>query len=218
MIHTGIYEEDQLGTRFLPHEEWAFFDRFIRAAHAPNRRKPTDHRLVLDGVFWIARTGAPWRDLPEELGKWPSIYRQFRRGTLAGLREGTMDALNQSGTVPDALQMIPPGVTAAGLPMRTEITPGQTSDCLGFDTAMADNLPEPGILLADRGYDANNIRKKMEARDVLSQIPMRKSRKMRVGVEHSLYSLRNPVERCFNKPRIARPFAPLALTPRMFWA
>jgi len=44
--------------------------------------------------------------------------------------------------------------------MRTETTPGQTSDYLGFDLVMADNLPEPRVLLADRGYDTDRIRKK----------------------------------------------------------
>ena len=87
-------------------EEWAFFERFILAVRAPNGRKATNHRLVLDRIFWIARTGAPWRDLPGEFGKWSSVYRQFRRWTLAGLWEGIMDALNQSGAVPNALQMI----------------------------------------------------------------------------------------------------------------
>jgi transposase len=87
-------------------EEWAFFERFILAVRAPNGRKPTNHRLVLDGIFWIARTGAPWRDLPGEFGKWSSVYRQFRRWTLAGLWEDIMEALNQSGSVPSALQMI----------------------------------------------------------------------------------------------------------------
>jgi transposase len=88
--------------------------------------------------------------------------------------------------------------------MRTEITPGQTSDYLGFDLVMAGNLPQPSVLLADRGYDADNIRKSMDKRDVLTQIPMRKSRKMRVGVDRSLYRLRNLVERCFNKLKKAR--------------
>ncbi len=87
-------------------EEWAFFERFIFAVRAPNGRKPTNHRLVLDGIFWIARTRAPWRDLPGEFGKWSSVYRQFRRWTLAGLWEDIMEALNQSGSVPSALQMI----------------------------------------------------------------------------------------------------------------
>ena len=83
--------------------------------------------------------------------------------------------------------------------MRTETTPGQTSDYLGFDLVMADNLPAPSALLADRGYDADSIRKSMGKRDVLPVIPMRKSRKTRVGVDRSLYRLRNLVERCFNK-------------------
>ena len=88
--------------------------------------------------------------------------------------------------------------------MRTEITPGQTSDYLGFDLVMADNLPAPSALLADRGYDADSIRKSMDKRDVLPVIPMRKSRKTRVGVDRSLYRLRNLVERCFNKLKNAR--------------
>jgi transposase len=87
-------------------EEWAFHERFIRAVRAPNGRKPTNHRLVLEGIFWIAWTGSPWRDLPEEFGKWSSVYRQFRRWTLAGLWEHIMEALNDSRIVPDALQMI----------------------------------------------------------------------------------------------------------------
>jgi len=88
--------------------------------------------------------------------------------------------------------------------MRTEITPGQTSDYLGFDLVMADNLPNPKVLLADRGYDANSIRVHMEERDVLPVISMRKSRKKRVGVDRSLHRLRNLVERCFNKLKNAR--------------
>ena len=70
--------------------------------------------------------------------------------------------------------------------MRAEITPGQTSDYLGFDLVMADNLPRPSVLLADRGYDADKIRDGMEGRNVLPVIPMRKSRKKRIGVDRSL--------------------------------
>lgn len=88
--------------------------------------------------------------------------------------------------------------------MRTEITAGQTSNCLGFDLVMADNLPAPSVLLADRGYDSNNIRKTMEVRDVLPVITVRKTRKFRVAVDRRLCRLRNLVERCFNKLRNAR--------------
>lgn len=88
--------------------------------------------------------------------------------------------------------------------MRTDITPGQTSDYTRFNLVMADNLPERSVLLADRGYDADGIRKEMEARDVLPVIPMRKSRKKRIGVDRSLYRLRNLVERCLSKLKNAR--------------
>lgn len=86
--------------------EWAFFEPFLAVVRQPNGRKPVDHRRVMDGVFWIARTGAPWRDLPEEFGKWGSVYRQFRRWTLAGLWETILEVLNESETVPDSVQMI----------------------------------------------------------------------------------------------------------------
>ena len=105
--------ETRLARDLMSDEEWAFHERFILAVRAPNGRKPANHRLVLDGIFWIARTGSPWRDLPEEFGKWSSVYRQFRRWTLAGLWEGILEALNESGLVPDALQMVDSTVVRA---------------------------------------------------------------------------------------------------------
>ncbi len=94
-------------------EEWRFFEGFILGVRAPNGRKPANHRLVLDGIFWIARTGSPWRDLPAEFGKWSSVYQQFRRWTRARLWEQIMEALNDSRVVPDALQMIDSTVVRA---------------------------------------------------------------------------------------------------------
>jgi transposase len=98
--------ETILARNLMSDEEWAFFEVFIQAARRPNGRKPDNHRLVLDGIFWIARTGAPWRDLPEEFGKWSSVYRQFRRWTLVGLWALVLDALNDSGVTLDKVQMV----------------------------------------------------------------------------------------------------------------
>ena len=94
-------------------KEWTFHKRFILAVRAPSGRKPTNHRLVLDGIIWIARTGSPWRDLPEEFSKWSSVYRQLRRRTLSGLWEDILESLNGSGLVTDALQMIDSTVVRA---------------------------------------------------------------------------------------------------------
>ena len=86
--------------------EWAFFEPFLIAVRGRGGRPASDHRRVLDAVFWIARTGSPWRDLPEEFGKWSSVYRQFRRWTLAGVWELVLSALNDSGASPGQVQMI----------------------------------------------------------------------------------------------------------------
>ena len=98
-------------------------------------------------------------------------------------------------------------VNSAGLPMRTEIAPGQDSDYAGYDLVMADNLPSPAVLVADRGYDSDKIREDVEKRDAVPMIPMRKNRKVRKTVDMSIYTLRNMVERCFNKLKNTRRLA-----------
>lgn len=82
--------------------EWAFFEPFV----TPKTGRPGEYRRTLDGIFWVMRTGAPWRDLPEELGKWNSVYQQFRRWSLAGLWDLLLDALAGSGAAPKTVQMI----------------------------------------------------------------------------------------------------------------
>ncbi|CAN5856269.1 hypothetical protein BH23PLA1_BH23PLA1_20680 [soil metagenome] len=46
-----------------------------------------DNRLFVNAVLWIAKTGAPWRDLPERFGNWNSVYRRFTRWAQKGIWE-----------------------------------------------------------------------------------------------------------------------------------
>jgi len=46
-----------------------------------------DHRTMLNGMLWILRSGAPWRDLPPRYGKWQSVNHRFNRWR----RDGTFD-------------------------------------------------------------------------------------------------------------------------------
>lgn len=87
-------------------DEWAIVAPFLTTPSAQGGRPPTDHRRVLDGVLWINRTGAPWRDLPEQFGNWNSVWRQFRRWCLSGVWDIVLQALADSGGELDALQMI----------------------------------------------------------------------------------------------------------------
>ena len=52
-----------------------------------------DNRQFVNGVLWIARSGAPWRDLPERYGPWNSVYQRFNRWSKAGVWERVFTAL-----------------------------------------------------------------------------------------------------------------------------
>ena len=52
-----------------------------------------DNRLFLNAVFWILRTGAPWRDLPPDLGDWKNTHRRFCRWRDKGLWEKILERI-----------------------------------------------------------------------------------------------------------------------------
>ena len=52
-----------------------------------------DTRQFINGVFWILRTGAPWRDLPSEYGHWKNVHRRFCRWRDKGIWENILTAL-----------------------------------------------------------------------------------------------------------------------------
>ena len=53
-----------------------------------------DHRVVMNGIFWILNSGAQWRDLPERYGKWQTIYDRYRRWTREGLFDRILNRLH----------------------------------------------------------------------------------------------------------------------------
>lgn len=58
-------------------------------------RSAADNRLFINGVLWIARSGAPWRDLPERFGNWNSVYQRFRRWSKKGVWQQVFEALQE---------------------------------------------------------------------------------------------------------------------------
>ena len=53
------------------------------------------NRRFVNAVFWIAKTGAPWRDLPERFGKWNSVFQRFNRWSAKGVWERVFAAWSE---------------------------------------------------------------------------------------------------------------------------
>jgi transposase len=79
--------------RELTDEQWAALAPHLPPQRAATGRPAKDHRTVVEGILWRLRTGAPWRDLPERYGPWPSVYTRFRRWQQAGVWDRVLAAL-----------------------------------------------------------------------------------------------------------------------------
>lgn len=60
-------------------------------------------RTFVAGVFWILRTGAPWRDLPARFGNWNSVFRRFRRWALSGRWTSVLERVRRVGELGESL-------------------------------------------------------------------------------------------------------------------
>lgn len=57
-------------------------------------RPSKDNRLMINAMIWIARSGAPWRDLPERYGSWNSVYSRFRKWIEDGILDNVFRVLS----------------------------------------------------------------------------------------------------------------------------
>lgn len=67
--------------------------------HLPNKSRGVarvDDRRVLNGIFWVLRSGSPWADVPERYGPPTTIYNRFNRWRKAGIWDRLMDVIVQA--------------------------------------------------------------------------------------------------------------------------
>ena len=75
----------------LSDEEWVVIEPLLpKKGRGPVRK---DDRTVLNGIFYILRTGAPWRDLPERYGPHTTVYNRYVRWGERGVWQGIFEAL-----------------------------------------------------------------------------------------------------------------------------
>ncbi|MER5852986.1 potassium-transporting ATPase subunit C [Streptomyces sp. NPDC002012] len=101
-------------------------------------RKPRDRRQVFDGIWWRARTGSPWRDVPERYGPWETAYSVFRRWQIDGTWARILKKLQTNVT---AHSRVRPGRTVTnGSLLTTNGTP-VASSLIGQNFALPKKNP-----------------------------------------------------------------------------
>jgi transposase len=58
--------------------DWERIKDLLPPENTGEGRPSKSNRLMLNGMLWIAKTGSPWRDLPERFGSWKTVYGRFR--------------------------------------------------------------------------------------------------------------------------------------------
>src|SRR6266540_5080846 len=75
--------------RELTDAQWATLAPLLPPQRPATGRPNKDHRLILEAIVWLGRTGAPWRDLPACYGPWETVASRFYRCR----RQGVFDHL-----------------------------------------------------------------------------------------------------------------------------
>ena len=192
------------------------------------------HRPFFDALLWMARTGAPWRDLPERLGAWNVVYQRYaywcKKGHFERLFQGvqqpdmeevmvdstccrahqsSVGARKTSG--PQAI-----GITRGGLNTKIHAVCDALGNPLRFVLTAGqrhDSKPVPELLdglqakalLADKAYDSDKIVQAAEERSMQVIIPCRVNRKKNPRVlDTHRYKARHLVENLFQRMKVFR--------------
>src|SRR5437773_5496774 len=137
----------------LMDEQWALIERFIPKSTALTGRPARDRRAILNGIFWILHTGAPWRDLPERFGPWQTVYHHFstwrRRGMFQKILQALQIKLDRDGSIDWDLWCID------GTNIRAARAAAGADKKASSDTPM--NPPITHWAAAEAGLDRNSM-------------------------------------------------------------
>ena len=79
----------------LREDQWLKIAPLLPGKATDPGRSGQDNRQFVQAVLWIARSGAPWQDLPEGYGKWNTIFQRFNRWSKKGGWQQVFEALQE---------------------------------------------------------------------------------------------------------------------------
>lgn len=96
----------------LSDTEWAIIAPLLPGADGDRNGRPRlDDRKVLNGIFFVLRTGTPWRDLPERYGPYTTVYNRFNRWAKRGVWLKVFEAL--AARSPQSMHLIDSSIVRA---------------------------------------------------------------------------------------------------------
>src|SRR5918998_2015905 len=82
-----------MGRYDLTDRQWRRLEPLLPPQRPRTGRPNDDHRRIVNGIPWVPRTGAPWRDLPERYGPVGTVSSRFYRWRAAGVWDRALAAL-----------------------------------------------------------------------------------------------------------------------------
>ena len=92
-----------MSRRDLSNDQWERLRSLLPPQKPRTGRPAKDHRTVLNGILWLLRTGAPWRDLPSQYGSWQPFASRFYRWRRAGVWQRVLQTLQQQADAAEQL-------------------------------------------------------------------------------------------------------------------
>ncbi len=175
--------------------EWSVIEPLL--PNKPRGVPRVDGRRVLNGIFRRLRTGAPWADIVARYRILKALSKAYD-GDIQMI-DSSSSRVHQHAANTKKRSRIPlHGRRAEGLPIDLKLTEEQTHDGRSADD-MLGALVEGQILLADRAYDSNALRKNLKDRGAWANIKPMPNRRNVSAFSSYLHRNRNLVQRFFNK-------------------
>lgn len=83
-----------MSRRVLRDDQWERIKELLPGKKSDCGVTAKDNRQFVEAVLWIARTGSPWRDLPEQFGRWHRVYVRYNRWSHKGVWTTLFEALS----------------------------------------------------------------------------------------------------------------------------
>ena len=212
----------------IPDDSWSRIERLLPGRPGGPGGVARDNRGFVNAVWYVAKTGIPWRDLPERFGKWDTVFHRFNEWCKKGVwkrvfeavRDPDLEWLMIDSTVIRAHHHAA-GMNGGGddqdlgrsrggfgtklhlsvesLGLPLEIHLSPGQDA---DITHAETLlgdHQPEAVLGDKGYDSDAFAKTVEDRGAEVVIPPRSNRNSPREYDEVVYMERNKVERCINR-------------------